>query len=174
VQAVAPPDLFVHIDVLRHLYRLPPTRDEVGGWLLGYWDSRSTCVIVTHATPAGPHGAPDGVEISAAGHTARFEEAWQQSAGRITFLGDWHTHPGGVPIPSDTDRAAMKQLAKNIDFLTPIPLIAIVSVPRWRWTRSPRHVAFFLRASDGGVLHLDPTIFAELPAEARGISGWWH
>jgi integrative and conjugative element protein (TIGR02256 family) len=174
VPAVAPPELFVDADVLRHLYRLPPTRDEVGGWLLGYWDSKRTSVIVTHATPPGPRGAPSGVEISAAGHATRFEEAWQQSAGHITFLGDWHTHPGGVPIPSDTDRVALKQLAENTDFQTPTPLIAIASVPRWRWARSPRHVAFFLRAVDGGVLHLDAMVFEELPIEARGIPDWWR
>jgi integrative and conjugative element protein (TIGR02256 family) len=167
------PELFVHVDVLRHLYRLKPTPDEVGGWLLGYWAAGNIAVVLTHATPPGPRGAPSGVTISAAGHAARFEEAWQRSAGHVTFLGDWHTHPGGAPLPSSTDGAALERLAENSDFGTPTPLIAIACTPRRRWARSPRHVAFFLRAADGGVLYLDPTLIAELPQEAQGIPRWW-
>jgi integrative and conjugative element protein (TIGR02256 family) len=170
---VAAPELFLHLDVLRHLYHLTPTRDEVGGWLLGYWAAEGAGVVVTHATPPGPRGAPSGVTISASGHAARFEEAWQHSAGHVTFLGDWHTHPGGVPLPSSTDRLALEQLAEISEFGTPVPLIAIACVPRRRWARSPRHVAFFLRAADGGVLHLDPTLIEKLPAEAQAIPNWW-
>ena len=28
---------------------------------------------------------------------------WKESRGYITYIGDWHTHPEDVPIPSDLD-----------------------------------------------------------------------
>jgi len=167
------PDLFVHVAVLADLLRLRPTRDETGGWLLGYWAADCTAVVLTHATPPGPRGAPDGVSISGHGHAACFEEAWDRSGGHVTFLGDWHTHPGGVPLPSSTDRAAMKQLSENAAFDTPTPLIAIATIPRYRWGRTLRYVAFFLRELSGAVVHLEPVLLDELPIEAAGIPRWW-
>jgi integrative and conjugative element protein (TIGR02256 family) len=173
VPSTPPPDLFVHVAVLGHLLRLGGTRDETGGWLLGYWAADDAAVVLTHATPPGPRGAPDGVLISDEGHSARFEEAWERSGGHVTFLGDWHTHPGGVPLPSRADRNAMEQLAENMAFDTPTPLIAIATVPRQRWGRTLRHVAFFLREPGGAVLHLEPILLDELPAEAASIPRWW-
>jgi len=168
-----PPDLFVHFAVLADLLGLPPTRHETGGWLLGYWAVDRAAVVLTHATPPGPRGAPDGVSISDVGHAARFQEAWDRSGGHVTFLGDWHTHPGGVPLPSGTDRAAMEQLAENAAFDTPTPVIAIATVPRLRWGRTVRYVAFFLRDPAGAVVHLEPLLLEELPAKAAGIPRWW-
>ena len=159
--------------MLADLLRLGPTRDETGGWLLGYWAADVTAVVLTHATPPGPRGAPDGVSISDQGHAARFEEAWDRSGGHVTFLGDWHTHPGGVPLPSQIDRIAMKQLAENAAFDTPRPLIAIATIPRYRWGRTCRHVAFFLRDPGGAVVHLEPILLDELPPEVAGIPRWW-
>lgn len=167
-----PPELFVHFAVLGNLLRLGATRDETGGWLLGYWAADRTAVVLTHATPAGPRGAPDGVRISDEGHADRFQEAWDRSGGHVTFLGDWHTHPGGVPLPSSTDRTAMKRLAENAAFDTPTPLIAIATVPRFRWGRTTRFVAFFLREPAGAVVHLEPILLDELPPEAASIPRW--
>jgi hypothetical protein len=67
----------------------------------------------------------------------------------------------------------MEQLARNPAFDTPTPLIAIAAIPRHRWSRTLRYVAFFLRDSGGALVHLDPILLDELPVEAAGISHWW-
>jgi integrative and conjugative element protein (TIGR02256 family) len=162
------------MQVLGHLLRLRPTKHETGGWLLGYWSADGAAVVLTHATPPGPRGAPDGVTVSDEGHSAYFEQAWNWSDGRVTFLGDWHTHPAGVPLPSSTDRAAMRQLAENAAFDTPTPLIAIVTHPGHRWGRTLRYVAFFLRQPGGAVVHLDPILLDELPAGTGDVPDWWR
>jgi hypothetical protein len=51
------------------------------------------------------------------------------------------------------------------------PLIAIASVPRLNRTRCVE-VAFYLRRTDGDVLELNATPFAELPADARAVPEW--
>lgn len=161
------------MDVLRCLFRLPAGRDEVGGWLLGYWTADERTLVVTHATPAVSRGTPSGVTVSGEGHGPYFEAAWDISGGDITFLGDWHTHPGGVPLPSAQDRKALKQLAEGKAFGTPRPLMAIATVPRWAGLRRPRHVAFFLREPCGAVTILEATPFSELVQSARGITEVW-
>jgi integrative and conjugative element protein (TIGR02256 family) len=164
--------LWVHQDVQSRLHVLPPGPCEVGGWLLGYWTADEKHVVVTHATPPSSRGTPWGVEIDGAGHISRFNAAWEASDGQVTFLGDWHTHPGGRPLPSERDRKAMRQLAGEKKFGTPSPLIAIVETPRWPWRRTGRSIAFFLR-KDGAVMQLNPRSVRDLPEPAARISGLW-
>lgn len=101
---------------------------EIGGWLLGY--RHDDAVVVTHATAPRSRGTPAGVTVSGRGHRPAFDRLWDATGGRVTFLGDWHTHPGGPAVPSERDRAAAGQIADDPDFRTPSPLVAIVATPR--------------------------------------------
>lgn len=165
------PDLFAYEEVLGRLLRLPSRPWEVGGWLLGYWTDGRDALVVTHATPPAGRGTPFGVTISGKGHRRRFDQAWQQTDGRVTFLGDWHTHPGGPAIPSTKDEKAARQLAQDPDFGTPRPLIAIVTNPRWPHSAQHRQIRFYVRTDDGSLAELDvvplpclPTILGTVPA----------
>lgn len=166
------PQLWLHASVENHLLELPPSRCEIGGWLLGYWSSDENDVFVTHATPPGPRGRPWGVRISGVGHRERFDAAWASSGGAVTFLGDWHTHPGGPAVPSERDRGAMRKLAADENYGTPQPLIAIASIPRWRWSRSASEVRFFLQPLDGAVKELTPRATTHLPDSAARVPEW--
>jgi len=121
--------------------------------------------------PPAVRGTAFGITISGKGHRRRFDEAWSSSNGHVTFIGDWHTHPGGPATPSRTDHRAMRQLAEDRDYGTPEPLIAIASVPRLDRTRSVE-IAFYLRRTDGHVLKLKATPFEDLPAKARTVRVW--
>jgi integrative and conjugative element protein (TIGR02256 family) len=164
------PILFVHQAVLQRMARLPPRPFEVGGWLLGYWSEDETTVVVTHGTPP-TLGTPFGVNISAKGHRRYFDEAWGVTDGAVTFLGDWHTHPGSPPRPSPRDKKALGQLASDAQFGTPRPLIAIVAVPPWPRSPYPRSVAFYTRA-DGVVTSLVPHVVDEVPEPACCVEQW--
>jgi integrative and conjugative element protein (TIGR02256 family) len=118
---------------------------ETGGALLG-WREGDQSVI---ARILGP--GPDAVhrrhsfEPDAAWQTARGAEIYLASGRTIAFLGDWHTHPLGPPIPSDQDRRTAIELAADPACRTPTPLSAIVGYSTWRPTRrSPRLVVFEL------------------------------
>jgi integrative and conjugative element protein (TIGR02256 family) len=154
------------------LLRLPSRPWEVGGWLLGYWAEDRSSVVVTHATPPAVRGTAFGVTISGKGHRERFDQAWDRSGGLVTFLGDWHTHPGGPAIPSGQDTRAMRQLATDAHFGTPEPLMAIVSNPRWPRSPQIRQVRLYVRASDSGLRELDPVPLAALPEPACAVPKW--
>lgn len=163
------PQLFVHRDVARHLVELPARPWEVGGWLLGYWGGDDESLFVTHATPP-TRGSPFAITISANGHRPLFDVAWEISGGHVTFLGDWHTHPGQAATPSRRDLSALARLAANEDFGTPRPLIAIVAAPRWPGSRRTAEARYWLRDGDE-VVELGAVLVDELPAVAQ-LPAW--
>lgn len=159
------PELFVHRDVAKHLIELPARPWEVGGWLLGYWGGDERGLFVTQATPP-TRGSPLGVTISGKGHRPLFDVAWEVSGGHVTFLGDWHTHPGQAATPSRRDARALARLAANADFGTSRPLIAIVAAPRWPASRRPATIRYWLGEQDR-IVELNGIIADELPTVAQ-------
>lgn len=55
------------------------------------------------------------------GHQRIINKIWKQSKGTLNYLGEWHTHPQDIPIPSSVDVKSWAQLAKKVqselDFL---------------------------------------------------------
>lgn len=165
------PDLFVHRGVVKNVERVPPRPWEVGGWLLGWWADDGRSLFVTHATPPASRGTPFGVTISGRGHQPLFDAAWDATEGAVTFLGDWHTHPGGPATPSKRDGRAMSDLATDPDFGTPLPIIAIIGSGRWPWSRVRPTVGFFIRIDDDQE-KLAPRLVERLPPVAARVPAW--
>lgn len=165
------PALFVHEAVLARLASLKPRPWEVGGWLLGYWADDARSLFVTHLTPPTA-GRPWKVTISGRGHRRYFDEAWDASGGEVTFLGDWHTHPGVAATPSRRDRLALVKLATEPDYGTPRPLIAIVKTGRWPWQQGAPEPRFYLGDEEGETAELTARAAAALPALAARVPRW--
>lgn len=99
---------------------------ETGGMLLGYWQEDD--VVVTCASGPGP--------VAQRGRTwFHPDQEWQTdylariytaTCRTITYLGDWHTHPGGSAKPSRTDRKTMRAVRREPAARQPRPLMAIV------------------------------------------------
>jgi integrative and conjugative element protein (TIGR02256 family) len=51
------------------------------------------------------------------GHQEYFNAVWERENGRCFYLGEWHTHPERVPIPSSIDRKDWNRLL-NIGYET--------------------------------------------------------
>lgn len=166
------PALWVYAAVVAKLMQLPARPWEVGGWLLGYWTADQTALFVTHATPPARRGTPFGVRISADGHRERFDSAWEASEGHVTFLGDWHTHPGCVATPSRRDRVALRQLAEEPDFGTPQPLAGIVQTKRWPFVAARNEVRWHVLDRNDVVRELPARITHTLPDVARVVPSW--
>jgi integrative and conjugative element protein (TIGR02256 family) len=98
---------------------------ETGGVLLGYRHDEE--FVITAALGSGPGARhehdgfwPDGAwhECEVAAHYAR--------SGRVeTYLGDWHSHPHGAPLPSKRDRKTARRIARHRDARAPQPLMLI-------------------------------------------------
>ncbi|MCF4101578.1 ThiF family adenylyltransferase [Gillisia sp. M10.2A] len=59
----------------------------------------------------------------------RLKELHKKTAGKIQYIGEWHSHPDGPTSPSTTDLKAMKDIAtdKKINVNTPLLMIAGIS-----------------------------------------------
>jgi len=74
----------------------------------------------------------------------------EDSRQRFRFLGSWHTHPGGVAVPSSRDAATAGEIAADAAVLLPSPLLLIqatrpagrgaepAELAAWRWDPGAR------------------------------------
>lgn len=129
-------------DMIAEAERAHP--DETGGMLLGWVNLDRDEIVVT--TTVGP--GPDGKH-----HRARFvpdsnwqqqrlEEMYRRTAGKVSYLGDWHVHPEGGFGMSRRDRLTMQATAATPDARCPRPLMGLLARSRddgsygfgvWRW-----------------------------------------
>lgn len=85
---------------------------ETGGILLGYV-AENNDVVVTKIIGPGPnakHG-PFSFHPDAPYQKARLDEHFYATSGQESYLGDWHTHPNGVPLLSRTDKRTLSKIA---------------------------------------------------------------
>jgi integrative and conjugative element protein (TIGR02256 family) len=83
-----------------------PSTPEAGGILLGRYLQDSDDVVVDDITEPLP-GDKRGRYFFHRGqkaHQQLLEQAWRESDGTRTYLGEWHTHPEPNPTPSCVDR----------------------------------------------------------------------
>lgn len=107
---------------------------ETGGMLLGYV-SDSGEVVVTEIIGPGPnaiHGRfrflPDAdyqQEKLTAHHI--------QTNGVESYLGDWHTHPRGEPLPSRLDKKTLAKIADTPSSGIEKPVMAILGCREKEW-----------------------------------------
>jgi integrative and conjugative element protein (TIGR02256 family) len=101
--------------------------NEVGGILVGFYTEDHTTAIVTNvSTPS---------DDSKAGRTwylrgvrrlrSWLRLLWQQNV-RQYYLGEWHSHPGGSPVPSKQDIDQMIQIAVDENYQCREPILAII------------------------------------------------
>lgn len=60
-----------------------------------------------------------------------FYERTATDYGRFNYLGEWHSHPNHLPVPSSTDIASMQALVRG-ERNIPFAMLLIVRSVRWR------------------------------------------
>lgn len=110
--------------------------DETGGMLLGYTRAsrRHLDFVVTGLVAAGPNAQhkPNRFVPDGDWQQAKLERAYCDSHQVTSYLGDWHSHPGGRPRPSGIDRRTSARVAASRPARAPIPLCLILG-PRAGW-----------------------------------------
>jgi integrative and conjugative element protein (TIGR02256 family) len=102
---------------------------ENGGILLG-WRSGEDRVVVDLRGP-GPL-ALHGRHCFIPDHDWQVNEinqAFEASDGTLDYLGDWHSHPGGVAEMSDLDSATLLRITRRVS--SPLMLIVAGSGTEW-------------------------------------------
>jgi len=111
--------------------------NETGGVLLGYFrDGEQDRIQVSGQIGPGPNAGharhrfdPDGDW-----QAERIAECYEKSGWVETYLGDWHSHPGGGRQPSALDRSTAKEIANCEEARAPHPLIVILHGSPDNWS----------------------------------------
>lgn len=95
--------------------RLHRDRTETGGILFGQIDAFLRIVWIDEASGPPPDSAasPKGFVCGTAGVAEMNAEKISRNSNSVAFVGMWHTHPEGLPIPSPTDLRAMRELLRD-------------------------------------------------------------
>ena len=85
---------------------------EAGGILLGYRAGGHIHVISATGPLPNDRRARLSFDRLDTGHQHAARNAWTRSGGTVDYVGDWHTHPQSVPVPSSKDYVEWKKLKK--------------------------------------------------------------
>ena len=110
--------------------------DETGGILVGYEGAdRADELVVTRLIDAGPRARRGEYAFHPDSRWQRKELARvYKKSGRVeTFLGDWHSHPHGLPLPSEVDIKTAARIAANPRARAPRPLTVILGRDDGDW-----------------------------------------
>jgi integrative and conjugative element protein (TIGR02256 family) len=88
-----------------------PYKTEAGGVLLGRHLRATRDIIVDHVTEPmhGDHRTRTRFYRARHLHQEVIDQAWLQSGGTCTYLGEWHTHAEWMPIPSAIDQLTWRR-----------------------------------------------------------------
>lgn len=102
---------------------------ETGGILIGYWNERKNQVVITHATGPGPksfHGL-NYFEPDTKFCQKKLNKLFKITKGRLTYLGDWHSHPWNFLKLSSVDLRTMEDISEDKDFKCRKPIAVITN-----------------------------------------------
>lgn len=101
---------------------------ETGGIILGReTDHACTVSEVIGPGPSAEHRRAS-FDPDHGWQVAEVARLWRDQKGKITYLGDWHSHPGGAPRPSPLDREVLRLIADTDDARCTAPVMLIAAV----------------------------------------------
>jgi len=98
---------------------------ETGGILIGYYNTGHEWAMVTEATKPSKDSDSGSTWFyrGIAGLQQKLYKLWPR---RKYYLGEWHYHPNGAAIPSQTDMNQMKSISISTKYNCPEPILLIV------------------------------------------------
>jgi len=118
---------------------------EAGGLLLGEVRGGHLNLVDATFPTTGDLRSRYSFERLPQGHAEVALKMWSDSLGTVRYLGEWHSHPQDLPIPSGIDRSEWKRLASERKDKRPF-LAVIVG-------KAGLHVELVSSKDGGRVLH---------------------
>ncbi len=108
--------------------------NETGGVLMGYTGSNGD-VVVTDLVMSGENAVhkPFRFEPNQEYHEQEIARIFRSSMGKITYLGDWHSHPNSSPDMSRLDRKTLFKISNTTAALCPTPVMMILGYDETIW-----------------------------------------
>jgi integrative and conjugative element protein (TIGR02256 family) len=118
---------------------------ETGGILIGHWPDTNTAVITNAIGP----GSRARHKLFTFEPDSRFSQEqlnsiYWASDGKLSYIGDWHTHPLGSLIPSQSDSETTFQVAADPDYRAPKPILLLFRLRLFRSEWQARAFIYFL------------------------------
>lgn len=101
-------------------------RDETGGMLLGHWHDDDVVVAATIGPGPLARRGPTWLHPDHDWQLDELARVYSSSGRTTTYLGDWHTHPGGAPRPSRRDRRTLRAIRRAPQARAARPLMLIL------------------------------------------------
>ena len=103
--------------------------NECGGFLVGYYSDNNTTLQITDSIlPKKQKGSSILFERSLDGVKDIFVKLF--SSKKHFYIGEWHTHPNGSSLYSQTDLAAMIEIANCDTVNIENPILLILSIKK--------------------------------------------
>jgi integrative and conjugative element protein (TIGR02256 family) len=107
---------------------------EYGGILVGrYSDDLKACIVEDTILPQNHKSSRYAFERGKEGLAKKLSDLYEQTP-RLIYIGEWHTHPDSVPVPSTTDKQAMLQIANDNGVTIASPVLLILGLNRTAYT----------------------------------------
>ncbi len=114
---------------------------EYGGILVGHYeDDGQTAVIVDTILPIRYKSSKFNFERSNEGFKEKLEELYKQTP-KLIYIGEWHTHPDLLAIPSQDDYDSIKAVAHHPDVQIKNPIMLIIGIGKKRFV--PNFFVFY-------------------------------
>lgn len=103
--------------------------DETGGVLMGWHRPERAEVVVVHAVGPGPDAQHEGVRFTPDNnhHVTSVGDVYRRSGRKVTYLGDWHSHPNGITQPSRVDQRTLARIADHPPSRCPDPVMLLLA-----------------------------------------------
>ncbi len=102
------------IEIMSSKAQFNHNEKERGGILLGRLFPDENLIVVVDAieTPAISSGHTE-IYVNNDIANKNIKQIWKKSGGKITYVGDWHTHPETTPSPSFIDKDTFKDTYRS-------------------------------------------------------------
>lgn len=100
---------------------------------MGYWTKDD--VVITDVVGPGPNAFHDKHRFypDSQYQERRVAEIYEQSGRLSTYLGDWHTHPGGSARLSRRDRRTLRAIGRSPDARCDRPVMLVLAGQEDNW-----------------------------------------
>lgn len=100
--------------------------NEFGGFLVGFYSEDYKQLNITDMIlPKKYKATPYLFERDTMGVNERLQRFFKEEPKKY-YVGEWHTHPQNIPIPSSTDYNAMLEITNHEDVAIKNPVLLIV------------------------------------------------
>jgi integrative and conjugative element protein (TIGR02256 family) len=101
--------------------------NEFGGFLIGNYSDNSRCLNITDTIlPSKYKASKSRFQRNSSGIEKELRAYYNENPKKY-YIGEWHTHPDGQPIPSKTDIMAIETILQQKEASIQKPVLLIIA-----------------------------------------------